>query len=129
MTPHDQTGETAAPLAVSPPHRLTVSSADRRTHARFPLSRPCKILHRGSRRYAPAHTHNLSAGGALLTIQTPRPLRTGDEIDLFIAWIGEPLVPGDTQVRARVVRADTPTADAQLIGLAFTQPQALAAAA
>lgn len=83
---------------------LPMHALDRRRHPRQAVSRPCKVRYAGVR-YAPGVTHDLSGGGALVTIHTARRLRPGDELELGIAWAGSALIPERAMTRCAVVRA------------------------
>jgi hypothetical protein len=51
---------------------MPIEDKDRRRHQRIEHTAACKVYHAASRRFAAARTRNLSAGGALLYVQTAR---------------------------------------------------------
>lgn len=100
---------------------------DRRAHARRPVSRPCKLYHPASRRYTPATTLDLSAGGVLVGVEPWRVLAPGDTVTIAIAAGPGEILPAAGMVPARVVRAHVDGAGRQALGLSFDRPIALAA--
>lgn len=102
-------------------------AGNRRKHERTAITRPAKVYHAGSARYLPAYTRDLSAGGALLEIDTPREIRVDDSIEVLVAWHDRTLLSAAEQVRARVtrvLRTDTPR---QYVAVEFAMPQVVAA--
>lgn len=77
---------------------------DRRQFPRFDISRPCKLYHAATGRYLPGRTRNLSAGGALVDVDTPRDFAEGESLELAIAWTRRALLPADALVEAKVMR-------------------------
>lgn len=77
---------------------------ERRAFPRLRLARPCKVFHPGSRKYLPARTADVSAYGALLRVDAPRSLQAGEELEVAVAWDGEPLLSGESLMRATVIR-------------------------
>ena len=77
---------------------------DRRVFPRFDMSRPCKVFHPASGRVLAGRTRNLSAGGALVELDTPRDFVPGDRLELAIAWTRRAVLPADALVEAKVVR-------------------------
>ncbi len=92
---------------------------DRRLHARTPIDRPCKVYHRASRQYLPARTCDLSSGGALIRIDSARPINPGDELDVFIAWGKKPVVNSAELVPAKVVRVAASLERHQAVAVQF----------
>lgn len=81
---------------------------DRRRYERRGVERACKVYHPASRRYAAGRTVNLSAGGALVKVEGSRPLEPGEELDVIVAWDARAVLPAESMLRGRVVRADGP---------------------
>jgi hypothetical protein len=108
---------------------MTPSSDDRRRWDRLDTAKPCKVFLPVSQRFAPGRTCNVSRGGALVTIETARPLCPGDPIDITISFSRLPLVPADRMLRGRITRAETFDADRQLVAIEFDEPLAELAAA
>lgn len=93
---------------------------DRRRHARLAVSRRCKVFHRPTRQYFPATTRDVSSGGALIEIGSPRPLAAGDELDVVIDWTGKTVLPSEALSRAHVVRvADESPGASQAVAISF----------
>ncbi|MCC6950560.1 MAG: PilZ domain-containing protein [Phycisphaerales bacterium] len=83
------------------------------------MVRPCKLFHRPTGRYLAASTCDLSAGGAMLRVRAPRPLRPGDEVEVLIALHPRQLLEASNQRSARVVRVmGTPGGD-QIAGVEY----------
>lgn len=116
----------ATPSLVEP---KTLRLSDRRFNQRQPIARPCKIFHGPSRRYAPARTRNISAGGALLEVDMARQLMPGEEVEMVVAWKPVGVLSAGQMVRARVVRASTGDSGRQMVALEFSDAGHLAIAA
>lgn len=99
---------------------------DRRQHARTPIDRPCKVYHRASRQYLPARTCDLSSGGALIRIDSARPINPGDELDVFIAWGKKPVVNSGELVPAKVIRVAASLERHQAVAVQFAGEQQVA---
>ena len=106
---------------------------DRRRHTRRDLEKACKVFHPPTRRFAAASTLNLSASGALLAIDSARPLSPGEPLDLMISWDGGPVLASDGRVRCRIVRVALVEPRRQAVAVEFAQelaePVPVAAAA
>lgn len=98
----------------------TPETSERRVNPRIVVTKPCKVMHVATRKYLPAQTCDISSGGALLRITTPRPLAPGDEIQVFIAWDHRNLLTTGEQVRAHVMRTYFDGVE-QIIGVRFAQ--------
>ncbi len=94
-------------------------SIDRRRHERLAIHRPCKVFHWPTQRYLPARTCNASAGGALLMVDSPRPVGVEDPLDLLIAWDDRPILGANDQVRGRVVRSTDAPDGSQVLAIEF----------
>lgn len=92
---------------------------ERRREARTALERPCKVFHGPSRRYLMAWTQDLSRGGALMRVDSSRPLKPGDEVEVLIAWRDRQLLDASDQVPAVVVRVLDTGGRWQHVGLRF----------
>ena len=106
-----------------------VSGRDRRRHARRPILRSCKVRHAEALRYAAARTQDLSEGGALLSLETSRPLSPGQEITLAIDFAGRSVLTQQQMVEAKVVRVGPVLNRRQTVAVAFRAPMAMAEAA
>jgi len=95
---------------------------DRRQSTRVAIDHPCKVFHVPTRKYLPARSRDVSQGGALIDVFTPRPLVEGDEIELLIAWSSKTVLSASEQVRARVVRAAFHGSE-QTVAVEFKQSQ------
>ncbi|MCC6675648.1 MAG: PilZ domain-containing protein [Phycisphaerales bacterium] len=99
---------------------------ERRSFPRLRITRSCKVFHPGTQKFLPARTTDVSAYGALLRIDSPRALQPGEELDIAVAWDGEPILPQECLMRATVVRTGPGTlADAercQTVAVRFRTP-------
>lgn len=95
---------------------------ERRRHRRDPVDRPCKMFHRPSLRFWAGRTSNVSEGGALLTLESPRAPEPGDAVDVVIAWSDRPVLPGDSLVRSEVVRVGESVGDRRTVAVRFSRP-------
>lgn len=77
---------------------------DRRGTPRMQVERLCKVFHEPTRRYLTGVTRDVSAGGALVTVESPRPLQVGDSIEILIAWHHRAILSSSDQIEARVIR-------------------------
>ena len=116
------------PSANSPSLALCID-ADRRTHRRFPVSRPGKIFRRATQQYTPATTCNLSLGGALLEIDTDRPLAAGELVDLAIAYREQTILPATMLQPAIVTRVATSPSGRQCVAVRYLDRGTLSLAA
>ncbi len=78
---------------------------DRRTTPRIPVERLCKVFHEPTRRYLTGITRDVSAGGALVTVESPRALQVGDAIEILIAWHHRAILSASDQVVATITRS------------------------
>jgi hypothetical protein len=81
-----------------------------------------KVFHHPTRRYLPARTLDLSLGGSMLTVDTPRELKPGENIDLYVAWHDEPILGSESMVAAKVVRTHSSDGYHQTVGVQFDAP-------
>jgi len=98
---------------------------DRRKHPRQGISRPAKVYHAGSARYLPAYTRDLSSGGMLLEIDSPRALCPGDHLDIVIAWNDRTLLSEADMAPSRITRVLDTGSPRQIVGVAFLKEQAV----
>ncbi|MEZ6243880.1 MAG: PilZ domain-containing protein [Phycisphaerales bacterium] len=80
-------------------------SPERRRERREPIQVECKILRPWADRYVEAVTVDVSKGGALVLVEAGSPLRVGEEVEVLIAWDGQPLIVAEWTLRGTVVRA------------------------
>ncbi|MCH9057733.1 MAG: PilZ domain-containing protein [Planctomycetes bacterium] len=103
-------------------------SDDRRFHERRTVCRRCKIVHRDSLHFANALTRNLSEGGALLEVDSHRPLCPGDEIEVGIEQDERGFIGAEELIFARVVRSGSFGESRQLIAVEYASLADLVAA-
>ncbi|MEM1184179.1 MAG: PilZ domain-containing protein [Planctomycetota bacterium] len=108
---------------------MTAAIQNRRSHARADTTLGCKILRPAVARYLSARTADVSAGGALLEIDTTRPLIEGEDIEIGVAWSGSGLLSTRDLVTARVVRTRPLHENRQEVAVRFARIQAPAAQA
>ncbi len=108
---------------------MPLEEKDRRRHPRIDLTAPCKVYHPASRRFAAARTRNLSAGGALLRVETGRPLMPGEAIDIALSLEAKPLLQSISMIASRVIRSLPIGDNAQELAVEFEQPIEIAKAA
>jgi c-di-GMP-binding flagellar brake protein YcgR len=108
---------------------MPIEDKDRRRHPRLDLAAPCKVYHPASRRFAAARTKNVSAGGALLRVETGRPLMPGEPIDVALSLEPKPLLQSVSMIAARVIRSLPIGDNAQELAVRFEREIDLAQAA
>jgi len=108
---------------------LRLANADRRRDKRFSIARPGKLFRRATQQYAPVTTLNLSSSGALVEIQTTRPLAVGEIIDLGVAFRDAALVSSKSLVQGFVARTRSLADNRQIVAVRYVQPRAMLAAA
>ncbi len=101
---------------------------DRRAFARLPTDRPCKIQ-RTSARFEQAHTINVSSGGALIEVRSPRPIAVDERLHLGVAWDGSPVLPRQALLPARVVRVSMAESGVQVVAIEYLHQAEMAVAA
>lgn len=106
-----------------------MASKERRLFARQSVERPCKVFRRGTQKYVPAVTLDVSAGGAMLEMRTVRPIKPGERIDVGVAWSRAPILLEDALMEARVVRVIQLAEDRQSVAVQFEHVEELAAVA
>ena len=102
---------------------------EKRTSPRLRISRTAKVFSPLTRRYYPARTIDMSRGGAMISISSPRTLLPGDEIDIAIAWDDRLLIPQTSMIKAQVTRIVGRMGEHQAVGVRFAQELAMSAAA
>lgn len=95
------------------------AARERRRHDRLALARACKLRAQRDLRYQPARTRDISAGGALLELDSPRPLAEGQSIAIAIDFAGRSLLTQEQVVEAKVVRAGPVLNRRQTVAVAF----------
>jgi hypothetical protein len=105
------------------------TTKERRLHARQNLARPCTLFRRRTQRFVPALTCDISSGGALIEIHSPRPLVEGETLDVGIAWTPSPVLSGAALVQATIVRVIRFDDSHQVVAVRFDRPKTLAAVA
>lgn len=104
-------------------------TGDRRAHVRTPLVKGCKVFHWRSRRYLSARVCDVSRGGALLCVDSPRAVEIDDDLDVLISWDDRALIRSADELSARVVRTRETAAGDRLVAVSFAREAPLAAAA
>lgn len=100
--------------------------ADRRQNVRHLLDRPVKLRCKQTGRYLAGRTRDASSTGALIEIDHPSLLVTGQCVSVGIAWSSRQVLLTNTDlVDATVVRSLALTGT-QHVAVQFSQPQALA---
>jgi hypothetical protein len=102
---------------------------ERRQHARQVVSRPCTVFRRRTQRFVGARTVDISPGGALVEVTSPRPLVEGETIDVGVAWTSSPVISGQSLVEAKVVRIVEQRPGVQTVAVRFDHADVLAAVA
>lgn len=105
-------------------HAGRQEGADRRKYTRHNADLGCKLLRPSLARYLAARTDDISCGGAMMTIETTRPLIEGEQIEIGVSWKPSGLIRTRNLVPATVVRATPLLDNRQRIAVAFEQPQA-----
>lgn len=105
----------------------TPASRDRRVHPRTPADLGCKVLRPALARYLSARTADVSAGGALIDLQTTTPLQEGEHLDVGVGWTGSGVLRARDLVEAVVVRATPLLNNSQRVAVRFATAQAAAA--
>lgn len=89
------------------------------------MARACKVRDAEALRYATAHTLDVSEGGALVVLETARPVSEGQEVSLAIDFEGRSVLTQGQMVEAKVVRAGPVLNRRQTVALAFRVPVSL----
>lgn len=105
------------------------AARERRQHARQVVTRPCTLFRRRTQRFVAARTVDISHGGALVEVESPRPLVEGETIDVGVAWTSSPLITQDSLVEAKVVRVVEQRPGRQTVAVRFDHADVLAAVA
>lgn len=95
---------------------------DRRRSPRRPAMHCCKLRHADALRYVTAQTRDISEGGALVTLETGRPLAEGQDISIAIDFAGRAVLTQGQMVEAKVVRAGPVLNRTQTVAVAFRVP-------
>ena len=101
----------------------TISTTDRRLYERTPASIGCKLLPNAECRYRSALTADISAGGALLDLRTPKPLRVGETLTISVNWSGGAVMSRSESIQATVVRTGPLLDQTQRVAVEFDEPQ------
>lgn len=101
-------------------------ATDRRNHTRTQVQRPCKVYCPATHRYLAGETCDLSATGALVRVDSPRPLAVGEEIKVVVAWDRKAVLPAHAMMTGKVVRIAASIGQHQAVAVRFAQEQALA---
>lgn len=107
------------------------SGSERRRHPRVRAVRPAKVFLRSALRYSGGETADVSESGALLRIESARPIRAGDRVDVAVVrdGSGDSVVESKGMRAARVVRVSPLDRFFQSIAVEFEAPVTLSQAA
>lgn len=100
---------------------FTEPRTDRRREARQAVTRPCKVRHAPTGRYLAAQTRDVSRLGTLLTIDCPREIRPGDQVDVLIAWDDRGLLHEEEARSGTVVRVMQGPGQRQYVGVSLAR--------
>jgi c-di-GMP-binding flagellar brake protein YcgR len=104
-------------------------AGERREHERRAISKGCKLFHWGSRRYLSARVCDVSVGGALLRVESPRRITMDEQVDVLISWDDRALVRSADEINATIVRANETATGEWVVAVRFAREAQLAAAA
>ena len=107
---------------------MRLTTDDRRRWDRTDLVKPAKVFLPAAARFVAARTCNVSRGGALLTVESARPLAPGDPIEVSVYFTRLPVIPSECMLRGTVTRAELFDTDRQLVAVRFDDPLAQLAA-
>ncbi len=93
------------------------------------ISRSAKVYNPLTRRYYAANTIDMSRGGMMISISSPRTMLPGDSLDIAVAWDDRVLIPQSSMMRAEVTHVVGRIGEHQAVGVRFTEDHAMSAAA
>ncbi len=96
---------------------------ERREHERHAAEIACKVRCSQTGRYLGALTSDLSAGGAMMTIQTPKGVRAGQTVEVALRTDGRVIILRNELVPAKVVRCSSVVGRHQVVALEFDEAQ------
>lgn len=96
----------------------SLKPSERRAFVRLAIDRPCKVR-RHSARFEQAHTLNVSTGGALLELRTPRAVTIDERLSVAVAWDDSPVLAHQALLPARVVRVDIADDGRQVVAVEY----------
>lgn len=105
------------------------TTKERRRSARETVDRPCKVFRPATQRYAAARTRDISSSGALLEIESARPLRLGERLDVAVSWTRTAVLPSSSLMEAKVVRVRDLGRHRHAVALEFAEAAVAAAVA
>lgn len=82
--------------------------AERRKHARYPLTTGVEFYHEPSHQDLPARCTDVSQGGLRMYVPVATPIRAGDSVRLTLGALGRPEFSGlgEEPLNASIVRVD-----------------------
>jgi c-di-GMP-binding flagellar brake protein YcgR len=104
-----------------PTHLDMPAMGDRRQNERYPVEKGCKLFHWPTRKYLSAKMCDISRGGAMLKVETPRSMLTDEDVDVLISWDDRALVRSADEVSARVVRSFETSSGDRMVAVEFTR--------
>lgn len=90
---------------------------DRRRWPRLRVERGSKIFHRGTWRYLPATTVDVSSHGLAIAMPEDRGVAVGDTIDVAVGWHNQPILRDGEFLSGRVVRVEPAIAGGVTLGV------------
>ena len=105
------------------------TTTERRLFPRETITRPCTLFRRRTQRFVAARTCDLSPGGALLEVESARPLVPGEKLDVGVAWTSSPVIPRDALVEAKIVRVTERGPNRQVVAVRFDRADSALVAA
>ncbi len=107
----------------------STQSREKRASPRMKISRSAKVYSPLTRRYYAASTIDMSRGGAMISVSSPRTLKPGDLVEIAIAWDDRVLIPQSSMMKAEVTHVVARMGEHQAVGVRFTDELAMSAAA
>ncbi|MBL8764268.1 MAG: PilZ domain-containing protein [Phycisphaerae bacterium] len=102
-----------------------VPARERRAHERHNMLCPGKVFHIRSHRFLPARTINLSTYGALLEVQSDRPLIAGETLDVGVAVTDTPILRAEALINSKVIRSSLSGDGNQRVAVQFSRAMSL----
>ncbi len=108
---------------------MRLATADRRLAHRIAVDRPAKLRRRAGHQFEQARTLNVSTTGALLEVESLRPVAVGEALAVAVAWDNGPVISAQAFQTAQVVRAERLDDRRQRVAVTFVRSHAVSLAA